>query len=76
MFTSAQYNALPTVDIAGKKAEPLNSARQSLCTLIANHGLQKKFGVCLVHHHFTMKDNEVPVFRQIEVEGVSPVIVM
>jgi hypothetical protein len=72
----ADYNILPTVDVADEHAECLSSVRQELCSLLQEYQLQNVFGVRLVHKHFDMLENELPVFSRIPVAGVTPVIIM
>lgn len=72
----AAYNTLPTVDVADERAESLLSVRQKLYNLLHQYQLQNVFGVRLVHKHFDMLEDELPVFSHIPVAGVAPVIIM
>ncbi|KAF8817261.1 hypothetical protein BYT27DRAFT_7237478 [Phlegmacium glaucopus] len=72
----AAYNTLPTVDVADERAEALSSVRQKLCNILQEYQLQNVFSVRLVHKHFDMLEDELPVFSRIPVAGVAPVIIM
>ena len=72
----AAYNTLPTVEFADEHAESLPFVRQELYNLLQEYQLQNIFGVRLVHKHFDMHEDELPVFSRIPVAGVAPVIIM
>jgi hypothetical protein len=72
----AAYNTLPTVDVADEHAKRLPSVMQKLCNLLQEYQLQNVFGVRLVHKHFDMLEDELPVFSCIPVADITPVIIM
>ncbi|KZT33430.1 hypothetical protein SISSUDRAFT_1054256 [Sistotremastrum suecicum HHB10207 ss-3] len=76
MFSYLEYNNLPTVDVSHDASRPLEAVRDALCDLVVKYGLQDRFMVRLIHKHFDMQPNEVPVFRPVEVRGVCTAIVM
>ena len=76
MFTAAEYNALPTVNDADEKATSLTNVREALMDVILRYQLGESFGVRLLHRHFDMEENEVPVFRSLTVPDVAEAIIM
>jgi len=76
MIPIEDYNNLPTVGEAHISAEGLTSVKQRLIDIVTRHGLADKFGIRLIHKHFDMNDGEVPVFRDIDVQGVCTAIFM
>ncbi|ESK87269.1 hypothetical protein Moror_5780 [Moniliophthora roreri MCA 2997] len=71
-----QYNCLPLVTEAHRLAEGQAAARLRLCAIVAKYNLSNKFGVRLIHKHFDMQSDEVPVFRDVNIEGICSAIFM
>jgi len=76
MISTEAYNNLPTPREADSAAEGLNAVKKRLLDIVTRHGLADKFGIRLIHKHFNMNDGEVPVFRDIDVQGICTAIFM
>lgn len=76
MFGATQYNALLEVGEAHATAETVSATRSRLCDIIAAHNMEDHVYVRLIHKHFDMKDNEVPVFRPLTILGICNAVLM
>jgi len=76
MISTKAYNNLPTVTEADSASEGLDAVKKRLLDIVTRHGLSDKFGVRLIHKHFDMNDGEIPVFRDIDVQGICIAIFM
>lgn len=65
MGDELRYNGLPTIEEADKRAKEHPNALPALIEVINSHQVQDKFGIRLLHRHFTLEPNEIALYQKI-----------
>ena len=75
VLEAVQWSSLTDID----SVEPLNDNDRSVLDeireVLLRHGKQSRFGVCLLHKHFDLNENEVAVEYTDPEQRISKVIV-
>jgi|GEM_PF-4832191 len=73
-YSSVRFNGLLDVEEAENRLERtghLDDMLSEVGPLFAKHGTWRDWGICLLHKHWSIENDEVPVQRDLEVGGLK-----